>query len=180
MKKIIITIAALAAFALSASAQWYVGGTAGLSINAPKNESTVFGLTIAPEGGYAFNDKMSVGAMIELTSSSADKISDTNFRVSPYFRYTFLQVGALNFFADGILSIGSETIKNSEYDKSASGTAWGINIAPGFRINAIGNLDIVSRFITFGYNGTKAGGESAGEFAFQILTGPTIGVQYNF
>ena len=64
MKKVIITVAALAAITFSANAQVFVGGTAGLDYNGGNvtansvktDKESKVGFTIAPNVGWYFAD----------------------------------------------------------------------------------------------------------------------------
>lgn len=72
MKKVIITVAALAAITFSANAQVFVGGTAGLDYNGGNvtansiktDKESKVGFTIAPNVGWYFADNFLAGARL--------------------------------------------------------------------------------------------------------------------
>lgn len=169
MKKIILTLFALATFATCASAQLYVGGSANFSINA-YNGGTSVGFGLSPEVGYMFNDKIGVGGYLNLGINGSSGSTAFGMRLAPYFRYAFAQVGKVKFFGDAIVPLG---VQDSAF-------AWGIDIAPGIIVNLGGRWDLVSHIITLGYNGLAGNGGSSGVFQFNILSGPSLGVFYTF
>ena len=71
MKKIFTSFIVLATLSLSANAQWYLGGGTGfdfISIDGATHAT----FSIAPEGGYNFNDKMSAGLAIPIIFNDMD------------------------------------------------------------------------------------------------------------
>lgn len=173
MKKIILTLFALATFATCASAQVYVGGSANFSINAA-NGGTRVGFGLSPEAGYMFNDKIGVGGALNIGINGGSGSTAFNMNIAPYFRYVFGQVGKVKFFGDAIVPLGFESTSGF------TGFAWGIDLAPGIMVNLGGKWDLVSHIITLGYNGVAGNGGSNGAFNFSILSGPSLGVFYSF
>lgn len=121
MKKVLITL--IAAFAaISANAQFYVGGSFRFSSNP---DADVSSFKLAPEIGYDINDAFSVGLAMALRTDSVAGYSARSTSFNPYVRYAFANVGGIRFFADGGLVL--TTAKNSD-------GAWKIGIFPGFAI----------------------------------------------
>ena len=141
MKKVLL-IAAMALMAFTAKAQFYVGGAIGL--DAAGGNTAV---TILPEVGYNLNENMSVGAVI-----GWDNVGWYNSRItlSPYFRYSFLDLGPVKLFADGVLDFGVEFDTDINGDP-ANTVVWGIGIRPGIAIPVSENLSFVGHIARLGY-----------------------------
>lgn len=105
MKKIIFTLA-LVAFAMSANAQWVLGGQIGLGFNGTHDDDYNIGsrstasFAFAPKIGYQLNDKWQAGATIMFgydvtrvytggADDNYDKTANLQFGIAPYARYTF-------------------------------------------------------------------------------------------
>lgn len=148
MKKIIITLVA-AFIGVAASAQIYVGGEVFFSHNSDM-KSTNF--SILPEVGYNLADNMAVGAVVGYDYNGVkDNYSDGTFVLQPYFRYTFLQLGPVNVFADAQLQLGFWSNHNKVTDSKDSGTRLGIGVAPGIAIPVSDNLSFVAHVGSIGY-----------------------------
>lgn len=110
MKKIFtLALAAVVSFTAvdKASAQdkgWWLGGTVAYAHDNTAGIKTDW-LSIAPEAGYDFNKKWSVGVAVSYDyikeKTESDKGSGDIFTVSPYARYTFCRAGILSVFVDG-------------------------------------------------------------------------------
>lgn len=131
MKKLFITLA-LVAFAMTANAQWILGGQLGFNTtsgtytqeaaptwNTPNTKTTSF--TIAPTISYVLNEKMQIGlslgydmltntnytaAAYALNQEAWAKTTASMFSIAPYFRYYFAQAGKFNFFCEAALEFG--------------------------------------------------------------------------
>ena len=150
MKKIVLTI--IAAFiGIVASAQIYVGGQASLSYNTDA-ESTF--IAILPEAGYVLADNMAVGAVAGYQFNGVkDSYADGTLILSPYFRYTFLELGPVNVFADAQVQLSIWSNKNKILDTKDSGADFGIGVAPGIAIPLNESLSFVAHLGSFGYYG---------------------------
>ena len=79
MKKIILT-ALVAVAAISANAQYWVGGEVSLKSNkASKNADAVTSFTFAPEFGYKFNDQWAVGVNLTYKSNATSEFGGDMF-----------------------------------------------------------------------------------------------------
>lgn len=146
MKKLLL-LAAFALASISASAQFYYGGQVGFSRNATDNITTV---TIAPEVGYSFNDKWSVGGVLDYDYYYHSG-SDTNvFEISPYARYTYAAVASdkLKFFVDGGVGFGVQKTKG--YD---AGFVYHIGFRPGLSYSFNDHYSIVAHIGQLGWEG---------------------------
>lgn len=160
MKKIFM-IAVMAVAAVSANAQWYIGGAFGLDFTkANKDADSRTTLTIAPEVGYNINDKWAVGVDLEfgmanelISIKDGANATGTDFGLGAYARYTFAQSGPVSFFVDGGLSYISTNYNVSQgvkYDES--GSIFNIGLRPGLAFKA---SDKVSFVATTGYLGYR-------------------------
>ena len=159
MKKLIMVLAALLMFN-AAHAQFYAGGVAGLALNSNSGD-TNFTLTLDPEVGYSFNDKLGVGAQLILSVSNMTIIG-----VSPYVRYTFAQVGPVSLFADAAFTYRRVT---GEYGFSN----WEVGLYPGIAIPVSDRISFVGHFGNLSY-------DSAKNFNIGVMSGANVGIFYSF
>ena len=109
MKKIFLA-ALVAASAMTANAQVWIGGEAGYNtskstFDGNKLES-MNNVTVLPEVGYSLNEKFDVAVAIGFKhgdNSNANNVIDNSnsFVLHPYVRYSYAKVGDLKFFVDG-------------------------------------------------------------------------------
>lgn len=101
MKKI-LSLIILALASITANAQFYLGGTLGVSGN---NDNVLFALS--PDGGYKFNEKWAIGATLPIRY--INDLGDDNFGIGifPYGRYTFAKASIVDFFGEYFIGIGS-------------------------------------------------------------------------
>ena len=166
MKKVLL-IAAMALMAFTAKAQFYVGGAIGL--DAAGGNTAV---EILPEIGYNLNENMSVGAVI-----GWDNVwwggYNSKITISPYFRYSFLDLGPVKLFADGVLDFGVEFDTDPITGDPANTVVWGIGIRPGIAIPVSENLSFVGHIARLGYfDGTFSVGAD--------LRNINVGLYYSF
>ena len=146
MKKLILSLA-FAIVAFASSAQWYVGGTAGLSIQTASNgdeSASATAFALVPEFGYKFNDKWSAGLALGINCSSTASYNTIVF--SPYARYSFAQAGPVRFFAEAAAGIEGAVI-NSE-----SIIGWAVALRPGMEIKINDKIDLVGRTTLLKYS----------------------------
>jgi len=198
MKKLLISLVALAAMAITANAQWYVGGNVGLSATASSSASVNW--NISPDGGYILNETMLVGAAINLGGAgSSDGLGSSNFTFSfqPYYRWKFWGINSLNFWLEGRISIGSYTATSkSEYNEAkhkstfTRGT-WGLAVAPIISYDIDSHWSILTKIASIGVAGYGKGDykidgdytytiNGGTYFSFMAINGPSIGVCYTF
>lgn len=176
MKRIILTIAAIIAFAFTASAQkWYAGGGASLELsfeNNGKANGGEIGLTLKPEVGYNINEKFAVGAAVALgfeTEWEAGVKGQPAFIFSfdPYFRWKFLKLGdKFNLLADAVASFGCV----------GQAFAYGLVIKPGLSYAFNDRLTLVTHLGNLGFVGEG----SKIEYGLGILLDASVGLYWNF
>lgn len=186
MKKIMMTLAAVAV-AATMNAQVYVGGTLGFkSISQDGNSATAF--TINPEVGYNLDENWAVGIDLGYSTSNIaleDGIFDgkldksvNTFSINPYARYTFVKLDKVNFFFDGIVSY-------AHTDAGVKYNTFGINFQPGVAVNLNDNISFVAKLGQIGYTTSKAdtdGAKAVNEFDFTLnsLAALNFGLYFNF
>ena len=158
MKKILLTLA-LAAFAMTANAQWVLGGNIAAShINTHTTDygtgTTTNHFEIAPKIGYWLNDNMQIGAQIGWgydyrrtyggdvdTYTSTSNTGATNqptIIIAPYFRYNVANWKNFTVFAEAQLNVGLH-LESSDYNTAGSVTtdngdnytSFGLAVIPG-------------------------------------------------
>lgn len=167
MKKIVISIIALATAAFSANAQWYAGGSLGFGFESLKITSTstsTASFSIAPEGGYKLSDKCSIGLILGIASATSSDVF--TWELSPYFRCNFVKFGPVALFGETVATFGTFC---SEF-------AWGIGIQPGLTVDINDKWAFVSRIGRLGYVGSK----SIGFFQFNVLQNISLGIIRTF
>lgn len=185
MKKILMTMVAAFA-AVSMNAQVYVGGSLSFWSNkgdkaavgyADKSETT---FKIMPEIGYNLNEEWAIGAVIGYENNkwngvSGEFFSESAFTFNPYARYTFANLGKVNFFVDGGVDFKT-------YSK-ADGTTLGIGFKPGLAVNVTDELSFVTKVGFIGWKQTNPDGDDNNINKFGLdLNGSNLsfGLFYNF
>lgn len=139
MKKIILSIV-LAFVAFASNAQFHVGGTVGLSVQsiiAEGDNQSVASIAIAPELSYKFNHKWAAGLNLGLSASSTTNM--TTLTCAPYLRYTFAEVGPVNFFAE--VAAGYECVSYEGHSLGGVGVA----LRPGLTVDLNEKIHLVGR-----------------------------------
>ena len=177
MKKI-FALVVLAFAAISASAQVYVGGSLGFTRDASVNQTT---FTLAPEVGYSFNEKWTLGGVLDYTYKYNRGIDSNKFSLSPYARYTYARVAndQLSFFVDGGFGIGIVERKGDD-----SGTLFNIGFKPGLAYSFNDHCSIVAHVGFFGYEAASDNAEAYGyhnKFSFDFSSmNLNFGFYYTF
>lgn len=172
MKKVLISLAAIA-FAVSANAQLFIGGS--LAANGSSNPSSaVVGSTVveskptsstlafSPVVGYELSDKLAVGGMLSLATSKSvtDKEVDKKtwsksnaWSIAPFVRYTFVTFGDFALKAEAVASFGQSTpVKNvsSTKTKGWRTTTLSLNVAPIVSYSLNEHFDLEANLNFFG------------------------------
>jgi len=186
MKKIFILLA-ITVMAVNVNAQWFIGGKIGLNV---KNSHTIMdenpnatisttstGFSIAPKGGYYFNEKFalglgfSVGANFKNVSNENDypeyQISKSQgitvpWRINPFVRYSVFTYKKFSLILEGSVGIGGEQYKEDNthlynfkrYQKRNILGIGVLNITPilGFKLSDHFQLEAGLNFLNLGYN----------------------------
>ena len=179
MKKLFLLVALIFA-TFTASAQFYYGGALGFSRNATDNVTTV---TIAPEVGYSFNEKWSLGGVLDYEYNFNKGVKLNIFEISPYLRYTYARVAddKLKFFLDGGIGFGVQKVS-----KGDAGFVYHIGFKPGVSYSFNEHWSVVAHLGNLGWEGAtdKASQEYArkNKFTWNIFNWNdlTLGFYYSF
>ena len=177
MKKIMMTLAA-ALIAVSASAQFYVGGgvgigTAKVKVGGYSESATTY--KFVPEVGYNFDENWAAGVAFGWQGSS--KRGQKAVEVNPYVRYTFFRHSIVGVFVDG----GAGYKHN--YGGSDHSNAFNVGLRPGVALNLNKKLSFVTHVGFFGYAHEKDNNTEVKSNAWSAdLDGRniTFGLYYNF
>ena len=144
MKKLVLVIALALMAAFGAKAQFYVGGSIHFGTDQTLNENgeSAALIEVFPEFGYWLNDKMAIGGVLGFSND----MGTTLVEISPYFRYSLLELGPVSLFLDGQLSF----IYLSAGGESNFNFA-GVGVAPGIAIPVSDNLSFVGHLGRIGY-----------------------------
>ena len=175
MKKVIVTLAAIAAISFSANAQYFVGGTVGLGFDGGKttidgtssDNQSKFNLTVAPNIGYCFADNFLAGVRFGVNydkTTTPGVTSDTvasefAWAIQPYARYRFGEWNRFGLWSEVNAGIQRETGKTetgSISTKSDPVLGWAINVLPvlTYSIDEHLTLETSLNFLSLGYEGS--------------------------
>lgn len=165
MKKIFMS--AVAAFiAISASAQVYVGGNAGIASTKIAGGDRETTYKLLPEVGYQFSEKWAGG--IEFGWSKGNPVSieyansaSKTFEVNPYARYTLINSKMVDVFIDG-------TVGYKHYN--GIGDEYQFGLKPGVALNLSDRFSFVAKAGFLGYKNysPKGGGKSSDAFGVSL------------
>ena len=191
MKKVVLAVVALC-FGFAASAQVTVGGNLGIALTQGSGSTTTTlgslsetidktirrsgTININPKVGYKLGENDEVGLYLgysfDRSCAKSPNSSDRTYqavnhwRVAPYYRYSFANMGKFRFFSE--LSVPFEwqsKIKDhvetgsittdTKLDKTAF--AWGIALTPGvtFQAGKHCSLDLYIDLLSIGYKHVK-------------------------
>ncbi len=184
MKKIMMTLAAIAV-AATMNAQVYVGGGVGFATSS-NDGNTDTSFKIIPEIGYNLDDNFAVGIAFGYAQNKSTKkvagvetsVTDKIFEINPYLRYTFLKLDKVNVFVDG----GLTYVHNDNAGTKTN--TFGIGLKPGVAVNLNEKLSFVTHFGWLGYTNSKVdvdGAKATNTFGLDLDgNNLTFGLYYNF
>ena len=177
MKKIMLSLA-MALVSVCASAQVYIGGTAGISSNKIGDGDSKTAYTLMPEIGYEFNNKWEAGLEIGIKKGNVCELSAvpeaTTFIVAPYVRYTAVETKLVDFFFEGTIGYGSVS--------KGGGDFYEVGIKPGLAVKLSNHVDFITKVGFLGYRGySPEHGESSSTFGVDVdATNISFGAIYKF
>ena len=154
MKKIILSVLAIAAMATTANAQLWVGGSVSFSHSdaASKTSDTkhksgsINTFAFAPKVGFDLNEQLSVGGMFNLRTEmnknytydvddkeNVLKNTSSTIGVTPFARYKFAEFNKFGLVAEAGLPISHASSKTDNGSKTIKGnpaTAIGLYVKP--------------------------------------------------
>jgi opacity protein-like surface antigen len=205
MKKLILSLTAVVAIALSASAQtekgkFILGGTA--SYESVKSDAAgakaAQNLTLVPNVGYFVSNNFALGTGIGYSYSKIGSASPTGQNeaivVNPFGRYYVGLSDQFKFFGQAAVPLAFGTVKSTDASgdagaKVGSSTSVGVALSPGFAYFPTKKIGIEFAFRGVSYDSYKVEDandneiKGAGSERFSIGTSfftPQIGVQFHF
>ena len=174
MKKI-FAVAIVAMMAMTANAQWYVGGGVGYQHNKTEGvKSNTF--KIIPEVGYNINEAWAVGLGVGYGYNKTGDVKTNTFEIAPYLRGTFLKFEKVNVFCDLGVNYAYAKIGDAKSD------GFGIGIYPGLAVNLNDKISFVTKIGALSYAHAKVKeGPKTDEFNIGVDGSDlSFGVYYNF
>lgn len=177
MKKIMLSLA-MALVSVCASAQVYIGGTAGISSNKVGDADSKVAYKFIPEIGYQFNNKWEAGIEIGIQKGDVCKIAQvgdaTTFTVAPYVRYTAVDTKLVNLFVEGTVGYGSVSKGGGDY--------YEVGIKPGLAVKLSDHVNLISKVGFLGYRGYSPDhGKSSSTFGLDVdASNVSFGAIYKF
>jgi len=207
MKKILMTLAAVAV-AATMNAQVWVGGQIGFNAdkttvktNGVSTDVTTNNFTIAPEIGYNLSEKWAVAmkigfahnedngvikSIIENAGFPVNGKAMTNaFSINPYVRYTFFKAGNFSAFVDGGISYSTVHINNMSKVMNNI-NSFGVAINPGISYAVSEKVGLVAHLgdLSFNTSWTKAKNADIkvtdNKFNVSFWNAISFGAYYNF
>lgn len=127
MKKIMLSLM-MALVSVCASAQVYIGGTAGISSNKIGDEDSKTAYKLIPEIGYQFNNKWDAGIEVGIQKGDVCKIARvgdaTTFTIAPYVRYTAVESKVVDLFFEGTIGYGSVSKGGGDFYEVGIKQVW--------------------------------------------------------
>ncbi len=200
MKKLLLSLVAVAALAFNANAQTekgkiILGGNVGF--NSTKVDGAAkadFNFSVVPSVGYFIGNNFAIGTGVGYTYDKSVSNLEQNeaFRVAPFGRYYVNLTEQFKFF--GQLSVplafGTEKAVNANGDtgaKTGTTTSIGVNVAPGFAFFPNKKIGIEFSVNGLGYENFSNKLEATGakvktnSFGLEANTfAPKLGVQFHF
>lgn len=154
-------VSILSLTALFAHAQFYVGGSLGLTFDTQKEDGETYHedyYYITPEVGYKFSDFWSAGVYMSFVYGSEYHGDDeyTSFELWPYARATFAHLGRVHFYSD--LFAGHVWVKEGTERRNIVSCA----LAPGFLVDLTDKLQIRGGIVLLEYDIWKGGNQKTG------------------
>lgn len=200
MKKLLLSMVAVAAFAFTTQAQTekgkvLLGGNVGFNTSkAGGADKADVNFKIVPTVGYFVSDNFAIGTGVgyNYNKQVSDNYLNQAFEVSPFGRYYVDLNEQFKFF--GQLAVPM-AFGNNKYvddqgnagDKLATTTNIGVNLAPGLAFYPTKNVGIEISLDGFGYNHYAVESELTGNkvesnsFGFNADTfTPKLGVMFHF
>ena len=176
MKKVLVSVMAVLAFALTSNAQIWIGGnigashTGGVIKNDPLNGGDDSKLaktnrvSIAPKIGVDLSDKLAVGFSVDYTRSTTGKIDKDNRTIAntagltPFLRYTFVEFGKFGVLAEVGVPVSyqfGKGIAGGTATKTDPTLSYGLNVAPWLQYEASDNFVLECGLNFMGLNATR-------------------------
>lgn len=186
MKKLFLSLALVCGIAVTANAQWWVGGTASFMTEKTEKENAVQSYTFRPEVGYQLNDKWGLGVSLGYSYAKAGStkgfvdgldVNSEAYTINPFARYTFCDGRVGSLFVDG--GVGY-TYYNLHHDEKAHNISVGFK--PGFALKVTNNFSVIGKLGWLGYDyyGVESG-EKTHDYGLDLhMDRVELGAVYKF
>jgi len=193
MKKILLTLA-LAAFAMTANAQWVLGGNIAFDHNGEStdeySDKATTEFTLMPKIGYWLNDNMQVGISFGCTydylrnytgDNNNDHYRSTtqwSWNFAPYFRYNLTSWKNFTVFCEAQLGLSitpKSSWKNTALDTDGEGNtnafALNFDVTPGLNYALTDNIsldvyvDLLGLYYKYEATTTNVGGVETTDYS---------------
>lgn len=200
MKKLLLSLVAVAAITFGANAQTekgkiILGGNVGF--NSTKVDGAAkadFNFSVVPSVGYFVGNNFAMGTGVGYTydKSVSDGAQTEAFRVAPFGRYYVNLTDQFKFFGQLSVPMAFGTVKDVEANgdtgaKLGTATTIGVNVAPGFAFFPNKKIGIEFSVNGLGYENATLKAEGSGakvkanSFGLEANTfAPKLGVQFHF
>jgi len=197
MKKIILSLAALASFTFASAQEqevetygfnegdMFVSGSFGIGSTKFPDDSKENTFNISPRFGYFLNDFIAVGAQAgyskqkEENANGDDVVDNSTFTIGAFGRYYLMPAQKFSFF--GELGLGYGTTEDIN-DNKVNGV--NIDVSPGLSYFVSKHFALEATFGILGYNSVKPdndGAESTDSFDFGLnMDDINLGLIYKF
>ncbi|MCM1163171.1 MAG: porin family protein [Muribaculaceae bacterium] len=148
MRKLYVLLMLLC-ISVSASAQFYAGGTLGVSVVHASSDgasATQSAFAVTPELGYDINPTWAVGITVPVAYSHNDSYNTTKVGILPYVRCTFASASIVDFFGELALGYGHQ--KTGDYGVGG----FDSGLRPGMKINFNDKFALVARTTLLAYS----------------------------
>lgn len=200
MKKLLLSIVAVAAFAFTTQAQtekgtWMLGGNVGFNstkVSGAKKSDVSF--SVVPSVGYFVSNNFAIGTGVgyKYDKAVSDKNLTQSFEVAPFGRYYVGLSDQFKFFGQLSVPMSFGNLKALDADgnkgaKLGTSTNIGVTVAPGFAFfptKHIG-IEVSVNGLEYAHTQFKAEGTgakaSANSFGLDANTfAPKLGVMFHF
>lgn len=170
MKKLFLSVLAIAAMATTANAQLWFGGSLGFSHDggviktkeADTDKPSVNSFSFSPMVGFELSEKFSVGGKLDFTNESTKqtvgdtdtKRTKTTFGITPFARYTFVEFNKFGLLAEAGVPVEFSSSKHdngSQTVKDDPETSIGLYVVPmlTYSLNDNFQLECGLNFLSF-------------------------------
>ena len=201
MKKLLLSLVAVAALTFGANAQTekgkiILGGNVGFNSSKADGASKAdINFSVVPSVGYFVSDNFAIGTGVGYEyekTVSANRGQLEAFKVAPFGRYYVNLTDQFKFFGQLSVPLAFGSLKSVDANgdtgsKFASTTSVGVNVAPGFAFFPNKKIGIEFSVNGLGYENFSTKAEATGEkvktnsFGLEANTfAPKLGVQFHF
>ena len=197
MKKVLLTLTAIAGLTIAANAQtekgkFMVGGQVSYEGQKVKDSDSKFNsFGIVPNVGYFVADNIAVGTGVgynwaETEVSNDDKTTNSSFVLAPFGRMYSKNNGPVKFFGQLSVPMAWGTQESND-TKTATTASYGVELAPGIAFFPTSNIGLEFKVRGLYFNNSSVTDEATDNKTTTNSYGlnanslaPTVGVTFHF